>query len=129
MATNVDRDFIETIAVERFNKNIIFNKQTVQDFDSLLIVNVKENSKVTNSTIVNENVNSNSNISSDINKSSSNEYAPNKILADNIEKENTIQNSASANEKLSSSSYATYENAPTISRNAPLKNCTDFKVN
>ena len=58
-----------------------------------------------------ENVDSNSNIISDINKSSSNENTPDKIHTDNIEKENTIQNSASANEKLSSSSSITSENA------------------
>ena len=40
-----------------------------------------------------------------------------------------IQNSASANEKLTSSSSITSENAPTISRNTLLINCTDFNVN
>ena len=41
-----------------------------------------------------------------------------------------IQNSASANEKLTSSSSVTSENAPTIaSRNTLLINCTDFNVN
>ena len=40
-----------------------------------------------------------------------------------------IQTSASANEKLTSSSSITSENAPTISRNTLLINCTDFNVN
>ena len=40
-----------------------------------------------------------------------------------------IQNSASANKKLTSSSSITSENAPTIGRNTLLINCTDFNVN
>ena len=124
-----DRNFIETIVGKVVNKNIIFNKPTAQGLDSYFIVNAKENSEVANSTIANENVISNSNISSDINKSSSNENTLDKIHADNIEKENTIQNSAFGNEKLSSSSSITSENAPTISRNDLLINCTDFNVN
>ena len=51
VATNVDRDFIETIVVDLVNKNIIFNKPTAQGLDSYFIVNAKENSEVTNSTI------------------------------------------------------------------------------
>ena len=51
------------------------------------------------------------------------------IHVDNIEKENTIQNAASANEELISSFSITSENAPTISGNTPLVNCTDFNVN
>ena len=129
VATNLDRDFIETIVVELVNKSIIFNKPAVQGLDLYVIVNGKENLEVTNSAIANENINSNSNISSDINKSSSNENTPDKIHADNTEKENTIQNSASANKKLSSSFSITSENAPTISRNVPLINCTDVNVN
>ena len=50
------------------------------------------------STIANEKINSNSNISSDSNKSSDNKNTPDKVHTDNIEKENMIQNSASANE-------------------------------
>ena len=46
-----------------------------------------------------------------------------------LKKKKTIQNSAFANEKLSSSSSITSENAPTISRNDLLINCTDFNVN
>ena len=60
---------------------MIFNKPTVQGLDSYFIVNAKENSEVTDSTIGNENVDSNSNISSDINKTSSNE---NREIIDNI---------------------------------------------
>ena len=97
VATYVDRDFIETVAVEPVNKNIIFHKLKAQGLDSYFIVNAKENSEVINTTIANEKVNSNSNISSDINKSSSNENTPDKTHADNAEKENTIQNSAFAN--------------------------------
>ena len=96
VATNVDRDFIETI-VELDNKNMIFNNYGL---DPYFIVNAKENSDVTNSTIANENVNSNSNIRSDINKSSSNENTPDKIHTDNTEKEKAIQNSASSNENF-----------------------------
>ena len=128
VVTNVDRDFIETIVVELANKNIIFNKPPARGLDSYFIANSKENSQVANSTIANENVNSNSNISSDINKSS-NENTPNKIYADNIEKENVIQSSSSANEKFSSSFSITCKNALTIRRNAPLINCTDVNVN
>ena len=51
VATSVDRDFIETIVMDLVNKNIIFNKLTAQDLDSYFIVNAKENSEVTNSTI------------------------------------------------------------------------------
>ena len=51
VATNVDRDFIETTAVDLVNKNIIFNRPTAQGLDSYFIVNAKENSEVTNSTI------------------------------------------------------------------------------
>ena len=72
MATNVGRDFIETIVVELVYKNIIFNKPTVQDLGLYFIVNAKENSEVTKSSIANENADSNSIISSDINKSPSN---------------------------------------------------------
>ena len=110
-------------------KNIIFNKPTAQGLDSYFIVNTKENSQVTNSAIANENINSYSNVKSDINKSSSNENTPDKIHANNIEKEITIQNSASVNEKLSLRSSVTSKNATTISRNALLINCTDFNVN
>ena len=53
MATYVDRDFTETIVVDLANKNIIFNKLTRQGLDSYFIVNAKENSEVTNSTIGN----------------------------------------------------------------------------
>ena len=35
VATNVGRDFIESIAVKLLNKNLIFNKPTVQGIDSL----------------------------------------------------------------------------------------------
>ena len=80
-AANVDRDFIEAIIIGLAKKNIIFNKPTVQGLDSYFIVNAKENSEVTESTIGNENVDSNSNISSDINKTSSNE---NTEIIDNI---------------------------------------------
>ena len=69
--TNEVRDFIETIVVEFVDKNIIFNKPTVQGLDSYFIIYVKENPEILNSTIANENVNSNSNIISDINESSS----------------------------------------------------------
>ena len=124
----VDRNFIETIVGKVVNKSIIFNKPTAQGLDSYFIVNAKENPEVANSIIANENEISNSNISSDINKSSSNENTLDKIHADNTEKKNTIQNSAFTNEKLSSSSSITSENAPTISRN-DLINCTDFNVN
>ena len=79
VATNVDRDFIETITVELVKK--IFNGPTAQGLDSYFIVNAKENSEVTDSTIGNENVDSNSNISSDINKTSSN---GNTEIIDNI---------------------------------------------
>ena len=44
VATNVDRDFIEPVVEELANKNIIFNKPTVQGLDSCFIVNAKENS-------------------------------------------------------------------------------------
>ena len=44
VATNVDRDFIEPVVEELANKNIIFNKPTVQGLDSCFIVNTKENS-------------------------------------------------------------------------------------
>ena len=81
VATNVDRDFIETNIVELVKKNVIFNKPTAQGLDSYFIVNAKENSEVTKSAIGNENVDSNSNISSDINKTSSNE---NTKIIDNI---------------------------------------------
>ena len=81
MATNVDRDFIETIAVELVNKNIIFTKPTAQGLDAYFIVNAKENSEVTDSAIGDENVHSSSNISSGINKTSSNE---NTEIIDNI---------------------------------------------
>ena len=84
VAANVDRDLIQIIAVELVNKNIIFNKPSSQGLGSNFIVNAKENSKVTNATIANENVNSNSNIISDSHRSLSN--APDKIHADNIEK-------------------------------------------
>ena len=77
-------DFIETIAVEIVNKNIIFNKPTVQALDSYFIVSAKENSNVTNSTIANEN---HSSITPEI------------------------------------------DLPPTIRRNAPIINCTDFSVN
>ena len=53
----------------------------MQGLDSYFIVNAKENSEVTESTIGNENVDSNSNVSSDINKTSSNE---NTEIIDNI---------------------------------------------
>ena len=43
VATNVDRDFIETIVVELVNKSIIFNKPAVQGLDLYVIVNGKEN--------------------------------------------------------------------------------------
>ena len=46
-----------------------------------------------------------------------------------LKKKKTIQNSAFANEKLSSSSSITSENALTISRNDLLINCTDFNAN
>ena len=105
----------------------------MRDLDSYFIVNAKENSEVTNSTIANENVNSNSTISSDINKSLSNENTPDKIHADNIEKKKkkkkSIGNFAPANEKLSSSSSIISGNSPTISRNVRLISCTDFNVN
>ena len=81
MTTNVDRDVIETIVVEVVYKNIIFNKPTVQYLGLYFIVNAKENSEVTKSSVANENVDSNSIISSDINKSPSNE---NTEIADNI---------------------------------------------
>ena len=81
VATNLDRDAIETIIVELVKKHIIFNKPTAQDLDSYFIVNAKENSEVADSTIGNENVDSNSNISSDINKTSRNE---NTEIIDNI---------------------------------------------
>ena len=42
VATNVHRDFTETIVVDLVNKNIIFNKPTAQDLDSYFIVNAKE---------------------------------------------------------------------------------------
>ena len=87
VVTNVDRDFIESIAVELVNKNLIFNKPTAQGLDSYFIVNIKENPEVT---FANENVKSNSSITSDSHKSSSNENTPDKIHPDNIEKENTI---------------------------------------
>ena len=66
--TNGDKDFIGNVVVELVNKNKIFNKSTAQGLDLYFIVNAKENSKVTDSTIGNENVGSNSNINSDINK-------------------------------------------------------------
>ena len=44
VAFNVDRDFIETAVVELVNKNIIFNKPTVQGLDSYFIDNGKKNS-------------------------------------------------------------------------------------
>ena len=47
VATNVDRDFIETIVVELINKDMIFNKPTAQGLDSYFIVNAKENPEVT----------------------------------------------------------------------------------
>ena len=50
------------------NKNLIYNNPTAQGLDSYFIANTKENSKVKNSTITNENVNWNSNVSSDINE-------------------------------------------------------------
>ena len=81
MATNVDRDFIETIAVELVNKSIIFTKPTEQGLDSYFAVNAKENSEVTDSNIGDENVDSSSNISFGINKTSSNE---NTEIIDNI---------------------------------------------
>ena len=59
--------------MEVVNKNVIFNKPTMQGLDSYVTVNAKKNSEVTNSTIANENVNSNSNISPDTNKLSGNE--------------------------------------------------------
>ena len=90
VVTNVDRDFIESIAVELVNKNLIFNKPTAQGLDSYFIVNIKENSEVMNSTFANENVKLNSSITSDSHKSSSNENTTDKIHPDNIEKENTI---------------------------------------
>ena len=94
--------------MELVNKNIIFNKPKTQGLDSYCIVHAKENSELTDVTIANKNVN----ISPDINKSSSNENTPDKIHADNIEKDNTIQNSASANEKLGSGSSIISENPP-----------------
>ena len=81
MATNVDRDFIETIAVELVNKSMIFTKPTEQGLDSYFAVNAKENSEVTDSNIGDENVDSSSNISFGINKTSSNE---NTEIIDNI---------------------------------------------
>ena len=81
MATNVDRDFIETIAVELVNKSIIFTKPTEQGLDSYFAVNAKENPEVTDSNIGDENVDSSSNISFGINKTSSNE---NTEIIDNI---------------------------------------------
>ena len=45
MATNVDRDFIETIAVELVNKSIIFTKPTEQGLDSYFAVNAKKSRK------------------------------------------------------------------------------------
>ena len=53
VATNVDRDFIEISIVDLVNKNIIFNKPTAQGLGSYFIVNAKENSEVTDSTIGN----------------------------------------------------------------------------
>ena len=38
VATNVGRDFIETIAMKLVNKNIIFNKQTAPQIKSMLII-------------------------------------------------------------------------------------------
>ena len=81
MTSNIDRDFTELIIVELVNKNIIFNKPTAQGLNSYFIVNAKENSEVTDTTIGNENVGSNSSISSDINKLSSNK---NTEIVDNI---------------------------------------------
>ena len=45
MATNVDRDFIETIAVELVNKSMIFTKLTEQGLDSYFAVNAKKSRK------------------------------------------------------------------------------------
>ena len=59
--------------MELVKKNIIFNKPTAQGLDSYFIVNAKENSDITDSTIGNENLDSNSNISSDIKRTSNNE--------------------------------------------------------
>ena len=81
VATNVERNFIETIIVELVKKYIIFNKPIAQGLDSYFIVNAKDNSEVTDSNIGNGNVDSSSNISSDINKTSSNE---NTKIIDNI---------------------------------------------
>ena len=81
MTSTIDRDFTELIIVELVNKNIIFNKPTAQGLNSYFIVNAKENSEVTDTTIGNENVGSNSSISSDINKLSSNK---NTEIVDNI---------------------------------------------
>ena len=54
VATNVDRDFIESIAVKLLNKKLIFNKPTVQGLDSYFIVNIEENYEVKNSTFAYE---------------------------------------------------------------------------
>ena len=62
VATNVDRDFIETVVVALANKDIIFKKPTPQGLDSFFIVNAEENLEVMNSTIADENVNSSSSI-------------------------------------------------------------------
>ena len=47
----------------------------------------------------------------------------------NIEKKDTIKNSVSANEKLSSVSSIISENATANTGNTSLINCTDFNVN
>ena len=59
VVTNVERDFTETTVEEVVNKNIIFNKRTVQGLDSYFIVNCKKNLDITNPAFANENVNSN----------------------------------------------------------------------
>ena len=82
MATNVDRDLIESISVNLVNKTVIFNKPTPQGLESYFIVSIKENSEVKNSTFAYENVNWNSNNTSD---SRSKENNPDKIHADNID--------------------------------------------
>ena len=53
VASNVDRDFTETITVELLKEMIIiiFSKPTAQGLDSHFIVNAKENSEVTNSVL------------------------------------------------------------------------------
>ena len=107
----------------------IYNKPTAQGVDSHFIVNTKENSELTNSTILNENIKLNSNISSDTHRSSSNEYVPQIKPMLIVLKKKTILNSAPANEKSNSSSSITSENSPAICGNTPVINCADFNVN